>query len=239
MKLTIVGCSPAWPNPGGAQSGYLVEGGGRLLLDCGLGVLSSLRKREPWPLVDAIALTHFHLDHWGDIPSWVFGASFGAGRDAEPPELWVPPGGRATLERFGGMLGFGARLDHAFVLHEYADGVAFEAAGFEVTPVRLMHYDELTFGLRVTDGHVTVAYSGDTAPTPKLSELAREADLFLCEATLAEPEPGDDRGHLSSDEATAAFEDSGAKRLIVIHRPDELPLDAGVERARDGLELEV
>ena len=30
MKLTVVGCSPAWPNPGGAQSGYLVDD--RLLL---------------------------------------------------------------------------------------------------------------------------------------------------------------------------------------------------------------
>ena len=26
MNLTVVGCSPAWPNPGGAQSGYLVNG---------------------------------------------------------------------------------------------------------------------------------------------------------------------------------------------------------------------
>ena len=39
VKLTVVGCSPAWPNPGGAQSGYLLEGPGRLLLDCGPGVL--------------------------------------------------------------------------------------------------------------------------------------------------------------------------------------------------------
>jgi len=239
VRLTIVGCSPAWPNPGGAQSGYLVEGGGRLLLDCGLGVLSSLRRREPWPLVDAIVLTHFHLDHWGDIPSWVFGASFGPGRDATPPQLWVPPGGRATLERFGEQLGFGARLDHAFVLHEYADGVVFEAAGFELTPLRLMHYDELTFGLRVSDGQATLAYSGDTAPTPNLTELARDADLFLCEATLARAEPADDRGHLDADEAVAAFEASGAKRLIVIHRPEELPLRAGIERARDGLVVEL
>jgi len=239
VRLTIVGCSPAWPNPGGAQSGYLVEGGGRLLLDCGLGVLSSLRRREPWPLVDAIVLTHFHLDHWGDIPSWVFGASFGPGRDATPPQLWVPPGGRATLESFGEQLGFGARLDHAFVLHEYADGVVFEAAGFELTPLRLMHYDELTFGLRVSDGQATLAYSGDTAPTPNLTELARDADLFLCEATLARAEPADDRGHLDADEAVAAFEASGAKRLIVIHRPEELPLPAGIERARDGLVVEL
>src|SRR5205823_3071793 len=65
VKLTVVGCSPAWPNPGGAQSGYLVEDdrGGRLLLDCGPGVLARLREDDGWPSVDAIVLAHFHLDH--------------------------------------------------------------------------------------------------------------------------------------------------------------------------------
>jgi Metal-dependent hydrolases of the beta-lactamase superfamily III len=135
VKLTVVGCSPAWPNPGGAQSGYLVEGAGRLLLDCGPGVLTRLRSREPWPQLDAIALTHFHLDHWGDIVSWVFGASFGGrGKDAKRPELWAPPGGRATLESFGERLGFAEQLDRAFVVREYADGIQFQAGGFAVTP---------------------------------------------------------------------------------------------------------
>jgi ribonuclease BN (tRNA processing enzyme) len=240
VKLTVVGCSPAWPNPGGAQSGYLVEGSGRrLLLDCGPGVLARLRSREPWPLVDAIALTHFHLDHWGDLVPWVFGASFGAGRGTKRPKLWVPPGGGETLAGYGGAMGFAGRLETAFDLHEYEDGVPFTAAGFDITPIRLVHYQERTFGLRVTDGRATVAYSGDTAPTPNLTELAQGADVFLCEATLADSEPPDDRGHLSADEAVAAFEAAGAKRLIVIHRPDELPLNGGVERAYDGLELEL
>src|SRR5207248_607917 len=44
-----------WHNAGGAQSGYLVEGGGRLLLDCGPGVLARLRESDGWPKVDAIA----------------------------------------------------------------------------------------------------------------------------------------------------------------------------------------
>jgi ribonuclease BN (tRNA processing enzyme) len=237
VKLTIIGCSPAWPNPGGAQSGYLVEGEGQLLLDCGPGVLARLREREPWPRVGAIALTHFHLDHWGDLVPWVFGAAYGAGRDVPVPELWLPPGGTATLRSLGATLGFGSSLDNAFELREYADGATFAAAGFEVTPVRLAHYDQLTFGLRVTDGRATVAYSGDTAPAAGLVELARDADVFLCEATLLDPEPPDDRGHLTADEASEAFAASGARRLIVIHRPDELPLDEGIERARDGLEL--
>ena len=43
VLLRVIGSSPAWPNAGGAHSGYLVEGPGRLLLDCGPGVLSRLR----------------------------------------------------------------------------------------------------------------------------------------------------------------------------------------------------
>src|SRR5436305_180766 len=92
MQLTVIGCSPAWPNAGSAQSGYLVEGEGRLLLDCGPGVLARLRDLDGgWPRVDAVAITHFHLDHWGDLVPWVFGASFGPGRDIPRPELWLAP----------------------------------------------------------------------------------------------------------------------------------------------------
>ena len=35
-------------------------------------------------------------------------------------------------------------------------------------------------------------------------------------------------------EALEAFEASGARRLVVIHRPSELALDPAIERAADG-----
>jgi ribonuclease BN (tRNA processing enzyme) len=237
VKLTVIGCSPAWPNPGGAQSGYLVEGAGRLLLDCGPGVLGRLRSREGWPRVDAIAITHFHLDHWGDLVPWIFGASFGPGHDVPPPELWLPPGGTGTLRSYGERFGFAGQLGQAFRVHEYEDGVPFTAGGFEVTPCRLSHFEQLTFGLRVSGDGSTIAYSGDSAPDPRLAELARDADVFLCEATLESAEAGESHGHLTADEAVEAFRASGARRLVVIHRPDELALDDGVERAVDGLEI--
>ena len=98
------------------------------------------------------------------------------------------------------------------------------------------HYQLHTYALRVTDGRATLAYSGDSAPSPALAEVARNADLFLCEATLAESREGGNglRGHLSAEEAIAAFTESGAHRLVLIHRPDELPVADGVERASDG-----
>ena len=117
MKLTVIGCSPAWPNAGGAQSGYLVEGDGRAPAR-----LRARRARAPARSSTAAGrastrscITHFHLDHWGDLVPWIFGASFGPGRDVPKPELWLPPDGRATGSRdFGGEMGFGEQIDGVF-----------------------------------------------------------------------------------------------------------------------------
>jgi ribonuclease BN (tRNA processing enzyme) len=197
-------------------------------------VLARLRTRDGgWPRVDAIALTHFHLDHWGDLVPWIFGASFGPGRTAQKPDLWLPPGGDERLRAYGKQMAFLDGIDRVFTVQEYEEAKPFRAAGFDLVALRLDHYSELTYGLRVSNHASTLAYSGDTGPSENLAELARDADVFLCEATLKEPEPAE-RGHLSEDEAVAAFEASGAKRLIVIHRPDELPLAPTVERAADG-----
>jgi ribonuclease BN (tRNA processing enzyme) len=236
MKVTVVGCSPAWPNPGGAQSGYLVEGSGRLLLDCGPGVLPRLRQQEGWPKVDAIVISHFHLDHWGDVVPWCWGSQYGPGRQVPRAALWVPPNGSRELSSFGKHFGSEGMFDQAFDLHEYGEGEPFEINGLSVTPRRVPHYDIETYGFRVTDGERTLAYSGDSAPSDALVELARGADLFLCEATLAEVGAGETtlRGHLAAEEAVDAFEQSGAARLVIIHRPHELGLDGGLERAADG-----
>jgi ribonuclease BN (tRNA processing enzyme) len=238
VKLTVVGCSPAWPNPGGAQSGYLVEGPGRLLLDCGPGVLGSLRERETWPSVEAIAITHFHLDHWGDLVPWVWGSMYGPGADVEKPELHVPPGGRRRLAELGELLGSADMFEESFRLSEYREGEAFRAAGLELRAVRVPHYTVESYGFRVANETTVLAYSGDSGPREALADLARDADLFVCEATLSHDEP-EPRGHLSLDEAITAFRASGARRLLVTHRPNERPLEQDVELAYDGLELEV
>ena len=233
MKLTIVGCSPAWPNPGSAHSGYLIEHGGqRLLVDCGPGVLSRLRAAEGWPVVDAIAITHTHIDHCGDVIAWLWGQLHVPDAATPPPSLWLPPGGRAELERLA------PRLREAFAIREYADATPFEVGGLVVTPRTVRHYDQPTWGLRVeADGYV-VAFSADTGPTPALAELAADADVFLCEATLDEPEP-EPRGHLTAEEAADAARIAGARRLLLVHRASELPAPPGLEVARDGLEVQL
>jgi ribonuclease BN (tRNA processing enzyme) len=242
MRLIVVGCSPAWPNAGSPHSGYLVEGSGSLLLDCGPGVLGRLRENgNGWPEIDAIAITHWHLDHWGDLVPWVWGAMFGLGRERGRPELWLPPGGISKLEQFGADFGTTTMFADTFPMVEYKEGAPFATeAGLEVTATRVPHYTVEAYAFLVTDGKRSLAYSGDSAPSEQLADAARDADLFLCEATLAESSlDATPRGHLSADEAIAAFDASGAARLLLTHRPQELPVPDGIELAFDGLELEI
>ncbi len=237
VQLTVIGSSPAWPNPGSAQSGYLLEHDGqRLLLDCGPGVLGRLRAAGA-PAVDAIAITHFHLDHWGDLVPWAWLVAFGA--DSGPrTEVWLPPAGRAELARFADRWGNTDMFENAFTLQEFEPSTTFVAAGFEIEPRRVLHFDLVAFGFRVrepVDGRL-LAYSGDSGPAPELTDLAREADLFLCEATLERSDKeGDPRGHLAPDEALAAADGP----VLLTHRPVELPPPDGVPIAYDGLVVEI
>jgi ribonuclease BN (tRNA processing enzyme) len=165
---------------------------------------------------------------------------WGLGQDTKPPELWLPPGGREEVAAFGTRFGTPDMFVRVFELREYVEGEPFEAAGLELTAMRLPHYTVQTYGFRVSNKTRTLAYSGDSGPSEKLAELAEEVDLFLCEATLKDGESdGQPRGHLSADEAVSAFEASGAKRLVLTHRPQELGLVDGLEQAEDGLELDV
>ena len=240
MRLTVIGSSPAWPNPGGAHSGYLVEGPERLLLDCGPGVLPRLRVREGWPKVDAIAITHFHLDHWGDLVPWVWGTMYRNEGRSSHPQLWIPHHGRKLLEEIGERLGFPDMFERTFHINEYEPDVSFHVGPHAVTATRVPHYQLETYAFRVESNGSVLAYSGDSGPSEELVEVARSADLFVCEATLLRGElDGQPRGHLSLDEAIEAFEASGARRLLVTHRPCELPDPTDFELAYDGLELDI
>ena len=61
---------------------------------------------------------------------------------------------------------------------------------------------------------------------------------FVIPVDAPNPEGGT-RGHLASDEAVEAFEASGAKRLLLTHRPHERPLDSSLQQVHDGMEVEV
>ena len=188
-------------------------------------MLARLREQEPWPELDAIAITHWHLDHWGDLVPWVWGRMFGPGEDTKKPGALDSARGAEMLEGIGRAPRVsGHVLGHVRPERVTSTGEPFETAGFEVTAERVLHHELLAFGFRASANGAVLAYSGDSGPSDALPRLAQDADLFVCEATLLAPNPeGGTRGHLASDEAVEAFEAADAKRLLITHRPRERP----------------
>ena len=213
-----------------------------MLLDCGPGVLGRLRVADGWPTVDAIVITHFHLDHWGDLVPVGVGRALPEGtrpRSAAPARLGTADGPRAARA-----IRRAARLPRH--VRSRLRGLRVRA-GCAVRGRGVCRHGDARPALHAgglcasgSDGHRTLAYSGDAGPDPALVEMARGADLFLCEATLAHGDfDGLPRGHLSLEEAEAAFEGSGADTLLVTHRPAELPVPHHHLLAFDGLIVDV
>ena len=131
-------------------------------------------------------------------------------------------------------------FERVFAPLEYTPGRPFSAGGCSLTATRVPHYRVEAYALRVEGNGRSLAYSGDSGPAATLVSVAREVDLFVCEATLlAGDVDGEPRGHLSLDKARAAFSDSGARELLLTHRPSELEEPDDLEFARDGLVRDV
>src|SRR5438445_400118 len=68
LTLTILGASPAAPNPGGACSGYLLrEGETAVLMDCGAGTAGRIAQHVAPNHLQGVAISHLHPDHYFDL----------------------------------------------------------------------------------------------------------------------------------------------------------------------------
>ena len=101
VRITVLGKSPAWQDANGACCGYLVEGGGQIvLLDCGPGVFAKLRAVRRLPAVDAVLITHLHADHILDLVPFASGLRYRPWDGPPPrPRLIAPPGAPEASRR--------------------------------------------------------------------------------------------------------------------------------------------
>lgn len=214
MELTVLGGCGAWPTPDQACSGYLVACDGfRLLLDPGYATLPPLLARTRAEDVDAVLATHGHPDHCADLSPLLRARALG-GASPPPLPLYAPPGALDAvlgLDRSG-------MLDRFWTLHEFTPGARLRIGPFTVDTRLLPHFVP-NAGVRLTDPYGTVlAYTGDTGPSPEVPELARDACLFLAEATHPETVPAGDAGFLLSARLAGRYaRQAGAARLLLTH----------------------
>jgi ribonuclease BN (tRNA processing enzyme) len=235
MRLTVLGKSPAWPDAGGACSGYLVqEGATTLVVDCGNGAFAKLREHVDYTEVDAVAVTHMHADHFFDLFPYAYGLLLTPRQQPVPvagwpgtssparPRLIAPVGAGPILRSISSAWGDEALVESAFLLEEYDGGSSIEVGSLTLRFAEVPHYI-LTFAIEVagSDGR-RITFGADCRPNDGLVEFARDTDLLVIEATLPRPERTGIRGHLTPEEAGDHARRAGAKAALLTHVSDEL-----------------
>jgi ribonuclease BN (tRNA processing enzyme) len=227
VRITVLGKSPAWQDADGACSGYLVEeDGAALLLDCGNGVFSKLRRFHDYVAVDAVVISHLHADHILDLVPYASALTYAPRQQDSParPLLYVPEGGRDALRRVcdgGGMSE--EHVEHAFDLREYSPADVVEIGEMRVRFHRVPHFvPTCAVDVASANGGGRFTYGADSAPNEELVRFADGTDLLMIEATLPQPEEDGPRGHLTPTEAGEHGSKARVGRLVLTHISDEL-----------------
>lgn len=232
LQLTVLGSAGSHTGVGRMCSGYLVEvEDTRLLLDAGNGSTGNLQRFVAVRDLDAIIISHRHVDHCIDLVGCYYNLRFDPAFARRIP-LYAPAEVHATL---AGLLSgdspvsFDDVYDHTEVAH--GDRVTVGPVALSFAHSR---HPVPTVSTRIEVAGATLVYSGDSAGGPELVEIARGADLLLCEATWA-GDPGDYPPgiHLTGAQAGAVAQEAGVGRLVLTHIAGGTDRDAVLREARD------
>jgi ribonuclease BN (tRNA processing enzyme) len=232
VRVTVLGSQGTWPGAGRECCGYLVSlDGFHVWLDAGTGTFARLQEHLPVGDLGALLISHGHADHFLDIIPAFYARHYGGlGSPALP--FYSPPGFTdlaALLVSEGGRNVMGDAYD----FRSAAPGGVFELGPFRITPYEMTHIGVPSLGYRIEAGGKVFAYTGDTGPCDEAVELARDADLLLCEATY---QNDSDLAyfHLSALQAAEHATAAGADRLILTHITPNLDPGLSLEEAAEG-----
>ena len=254
MKLVVLGSGTSVPHAQRASSAYwLGTSSGSLLLDISPDAAHRMAEEGlEWPTLDALWVSHFHLDHVGGLAPFLFSTKWApqTGNRAKPLKIFGPAGTRAWLEAIDGANNY-RLFQQAFPIEviELAGGAAFEVfQGLDARTFSTPHTHE-SLAIRLTENEESsLVYTSDTGYADELADFAKGTDLLLMECSFRRNKPM--QTHLELADAMRLARLAEPKRVLLTHLyPEWDGLDLLAEAkalwsgetiaAVDGLRLEV
>jgi ribonuclease BN (tRNA processing enzyme) len=237
VKLTVLGGSAASPNAGMGCAGLLVDTGRtRLVLDLGPGTLPELRRHTDFRTLDAVVISHMHVDHVLDLLALRHALAYNPVAAPGPTPVWLPPGGADLLAQ--ATAPFDAcdkpgRFAATVAVAEYHPARPLAVGDAVVTFAPAVHYIPAWVVRVHAPGAGDLGYTGDTGPAANLALFFSGVTVLVAEASLLEPgsRPIAERGSLTAAEAAELATACGAQTLILTHLWEERGLAAAREQA--------
>lgn len=253
-RLKVVGAGTLRRTPNRWGTCFLLGIGTEwVMIDCGPAATYKMYQMDISPSkIEHLFFTHLHADHIADYPCFLmtrFDQLIGTEPELQvhgpqpiksitdrlwsddPNALWHDVIARANhpmrLHAYHLRGGNGDRPKPTIAVHEYTESKVAKGNDWACYTKEVKHAqpDLTCFGLRFETKEGIIAFSGDTAPTEAVVELACDADLLIhnvmdLEADLlSSPVSQAMTGAQAAGEIAAA---AGAKRLLVNHQSEEL-----------------
>ena len=236
MKLTILGSGTSVPHPKRAAPAHWLETSkGVILLDCGADTPHRMAQENlDWPNLDAVWISHFHLDHLGGLISFLFGTKWAPQikNRTKPLRIFGPKGLRDVVEAISNSNNY-KLLNQSFPVEIVEVTSEFEilrgiVADTLATPHRA---ESLALRLKDEDSKLFV-YTSDTGFSENLISFAKSVDLLLMECSFRRNKPM--QKHLELADAMLIARGAEPKKVVLSHLYAEWD---GVDLASEAREL--
>lgn len=244
MRVQFLGSGDAFGSGGRFNTCiHVTQAAAGFLVDCGASSLIAMRRFDIDPNgISTIFISHLHGDHFGGLPFFILDGQFYSGRTS-PLTIVGPPGLRQRLRDAMEVFFPGSSsIERRFTLEiiELKPEQQKAINDVTVTPYLVNHVcGAPPFALRFECGGKVLVYSGDTEWAQSLVTAARDADLFIVEASSYDKKV---EHHLDWLTLRDHLPEIRAKRLVLTHMgPDMLgrAVEDGCEKAEDGKIIEV
>lgn len=209
------------PHPKRSSSAYWVESEkGSLLLDCSASAIHRMAEEKcDWANLDAIWISHFHLDHCGGLAPFLFATKYAPEtvNRKKPLRIFGAAGIKKLIANFDAANNY-RLLEQPFPV-EIIEIEQFEKLDVlpDVGAVALStpHTDE-SHAIHLRDAKdKTLVYTADTGFTIVLGDFARGVDLFIAECSFVKNKPVE--SHLELAEAMHLCRYAAPKQMMLTH----------------------
>ena len=240
MKIRVLGTGTSVPSLQRCSSSYLAQTKRlNILIDVGPSIVRRLLEygfttRD----IDAIVLTHFHVDHTADLSTFLFASNYDVEARTKPLTIIGGPGINDFFENLIKVYRWLMPKSYELFLREEGD-CTLNLEDFVIAVTRVEHNDE-SIAIRIEE-HKSVTFSGDTDYTKNLVKLASGTDLLIAECSFPERKVD---GHLNLETLQKIVDEANPKRVLISHLYPEWDDFSGILHApyllgEDGMEIEV
>lgn len=248
MHLVVLGSGTSVFHPRRASAAFWLQTeSGSLLLDCSADAPHRMAQENlDWANLDAIWISHLHLDHCGGLAPFLFGVKHAPQTRArtKPLKIFSCVGTENLVKAVDEsdnykLIQLKFQLEFKEISADNADETVEILSGLNANFLKTPHRPE-SLAIKLTDqSGTTLVYTSDTGFAEEIAEFARGTDLLILECSFYQEKPI--ATHLELKEAMRIAELAEPRRLMLTHlypEWDGIDLEAEAKKLWDGETIE-